>query len=129
MAHVMVVDDEADGREVVARFLARMGHQVSSAQDGRDALRKLMTDTPDALVLDMRMPGLDGVGLLEVMRAYLRWHDLPVIVVSAHARGDEITRASDMGVRHFLHKANYNLNELAAALDDALGQGEHAPMA
>lgn len=129
MAHVLVVDDEADGREVVSRYLARIGHQVSSAQDGREALRKLMADTPDALVLDMRMPELDGVGLLEVMRAYLRWHDLPVVVVSAHARGDELARASDMGVRHFFHKANFKLDALAAALDDALGHDPHAPTA
>jgi CheY-like chemotaxis protein len=81
------------------------------------------------MVLDMRMPALDGVGLLEVMRAYLRWHDLPVIVVSAHARGDEITRASDMGGRHYFHTANYTLDALAAAIDDALGHDAHSPTA
>jgi two-component system response regulator (stage 0 sporulation protein F) len=119
MAHVLVVDDEGDSREFVARFLQRMGHQVSTAQDGRDALRQLLGQKPDVVVLDVRMPELDGVGLLEVMRSYLRWHALPVVIVSAHATGDEIDRARRMGVRHVLHKAVFKLEELSGAIDDA----------
>jgi CheY-like chemotaxis protein len=121
MAHVLVVDDEGDSREFVTRFLIRQGHRVTGAQDGRDALRKLLNDDPDVLVLDMRMPNLNGIGLLEVLRSYLRWQTLPVIVVSAHASGDEINRASAIGVRHFFHKANFKLEALADAIDDVLG--------
>ena len=119
MAHVLVVDDEGDSRDFVSRFLQRMGHRVSTAQDGRDALRKLLDQKPDVLVLDVRMPELDGVGLLEVMRSYLRWHTLPVVIVSAHATGEEIERARRLGVRHVLHKANFRLEDLADAIDDA----------
>jgi CheY-like chemotaxis protein len=121
MAHVLVVDDEGDSREFISRFLVRVGHRVTGATDGRDALRKLLNDSPDVLVLDMRMPNLSGIGLLEVLRSYLRWQSLPVVVVSAHATGDEINRATEAGVRHFFHKANFKLEALAAAIDDALG--------
>ena len=126
MAHVLVVDDEGDSREFVSRFLGRLGHRVTTAQDGRDALRRLLTDAPDVIVLDVRMPNLDGVGLLEVMRSYLRFHDLPVILLSAHARGSEIERARGMGVRHVFHKASFKLEELADAVDDSLGLGQES---
>ena len=121
MAHVLVVDDEGDSREFVSRFLGRMGHRVTCATDGRDALRQLLREAPDVIVLDVRMPELDGVGLLEVLRSYLRFYELPVILLSAHARGDEIDRARRMGVRHFFHKANFKLEALADAVDDATG--------
>jgi CheY-like chemotaxis protein len=121
MAQVLVVDDERDSREFVSRFLGRLGHRVTAALDGRDALRKLLTDKPDVIVLDVRMPNLDGVGLLEVLRSYLRFHDLPVVLLSAHARGEEVERARRLGVRHFFHKASFKLEALADAVDDALG--------
>ena len=117
---MMVVDDEGDSREFVARYLGKSGHRVSSATDGQDALHLLLRERPDVLVLDVRMPSMDGVGLLEIMRSYLRWHHLPVIVLSAHATSDQLSRMREMGVKHVLHKANFSLEELAEAVDDAL---------
>lgn len=120
MAYVLVVDDEGDSREFVARFLGLKGHRVDMARDGRDALGKLLIGRPDVLVLDVRMPNMDGVGLLEVMRSYLRWHALPVVIVSAHADPGELERVRALGVRHVFHKASFHLEELAVAIDDAL---------
>src|SRR4051812_7903044 len=120
MAHVMVVDDEGDSREFVSRFLTRTGHRVSDAKDGQDALHKLLHERPDIVVLDVRMPQMDGVGLLEIMRSYLRWHHVPVVVLSAHATQEQLEKMKSMGVRHVLHKANFGLDELGAAIDDEL---------
>jgi two-component system response regulator AtoC len=116
----MVVDDEGDSREFVSRFLARTGHRVSAAQDGQDALHKLLHERPDLLVLDVRMPTMDGVGLLEIMRSYLRWHHVPVVVLSAHATNEQLEKMKGMGVRHVLHKANFSLDALGAAIDEEL---------
>jgi CheY-like chemotaxis protein len=121
MAHVLVIEDEEDAREFVTRFLRRSGHRVTSAPDGREGLRLLLTINPDVVVTDVRMPGLDGIGLLEVMRSYLRWHDAPVILLSAHATPEQLDRARDLGVTRTFHKANFSLPELAAAIDDATG--------
>ena len=120
MAHVMVVDDEGDSREFVSRFLGRAGHRVSAAKDGQEALHKLLHERPDVLVLDVRMPQMDGVGLLEIMRSYLRWHHLPVVVLSAHATKEQTEKMRGMGVRHVLHKANFSLEDLGVAVDEAL---------
>ena len=118
MSHVLVVDDEGDSLEFVARFLGRSGHRVTSAQDGRDALGKLLATTPDAVVLDLRMPAMDGMGLLEVMRSYLRWHRTPVIILSAHVTPAEDRKVREMGVVHVFHKADFELSELGRAVDE-----------
>ncbi len=121
MANVLVVEDEADSREVVSRFLGRIGHRPVCAQDGRAALVKLIEEPPDVIVLDMRMPLLDGIGLLEIVRSYLRWHKLPVIILSAQATPEELRRARDMGVNYIFHKAQFQLADLQAAIDDVTG--------
>ena len=128
MANILVVEDEADSREFVARFLERSGYAVTRASDGREALRMLLSGDVDAAVLDVRMPGLDGLGLLEVLRSYLRWHALPVILLSAHATPEQLTRARELGVIDMLHKASFTLPQLAAAVGDATGtRGDARP--
>jgi len=124
MAYVLVVDDEGDSREFVAKLLERRGHRVRCAENGRKALKELLNGQPELLVLDIRMPELDGIGLLEVLRSYLRWHDLPVIVLSAHGSDAEIQRAKDLGVSQVFHKANFNLADLATAVEQLVGGGQ-----
>ena len=121
MASVLVVEDEGDSREFVARFLERSGHQVTTAQNGREALQRLLNHRADIVVLDIRMPELDGISLLEVLRSYLRWYNLPVIILSAHGTAGEMERARNLGVTHTFHKANFKLTELAAAIDELTG--------
>jgi DNA-binding response OmpR family regulator len=117
MAHVIVVEDEKDSREFVAQYLKREGHTVSTAVDGQTALRKLLNERADVVVLDVRMPRMDGMGLLEVLRSYLRWNTLPVILFTARATPEEMKRARDLGVDYIFHKANFELAELGKAID------------
>jgi CheY-like chemotaxis protein len=120
MAQILIADDELDGREALSRFLVRSGHLIACASDGREALKQLLTNHHDMLLLDVRMPKLDGLGLLEVMRSYLRWTDMPVILVTGEATPEETRRARDLGVCHILHKGTYTLKDLALAVDDCL---------
>jgi two-component system KDP operon response regulator KdpE len=120
MAQVLIVDDHAGARETVAHLLALRGHQSTGAIDGREALSKLLTDRPDVVVLDMRMPRLDGLGLLELLRAYRRWTKLPVILLTGEARPDEIRRARDLGVNHVFHKTTFKPDEFADAVDQCI---------
>jgi CheY-like chemotaxis protein len=123
MAYILVVDDEGDSREFVAKLVERRGHRVVCAENGRKALKELLNGQPELLILDLRMPELDGIGLLEVLRSYLRWHNLPVIILSAHGSDAEIRRAADLGVAQVFHKASFNLADLAAAVDRLVGGG------
>ena len=121
MAHLLVVDDEKDGRQMLSHFLRRRGYTVAEAPDGELALRKLLDDWPDAVVLDVRMPGMSGVELLKTIRSYHRWQSLPVVLVTAHATAEEITEARDMGVEHVFEKSNFQLADFGRAIDSAVG--------
>jgi two-component system, chemotaxis family, sensor kinase CheA len=116
MAHVLVVEDEKDSRDFVAEFLKREGHSVTTAVDGETALRILLNNRADVVVLDVRMPRMDGIGLLEILRSYLRWNNLPVVLFTARATPEDMRRARDLGVEHIFHKANFQLAELGETI-------------
>ncbi len=87
MPHLLVVDDDAEVRELTGEYLRRQGFQVSLAEDGEE-MNKLMEDTlPDLLVLDLMLPGEDG---LSIARRLKGSGNLPIIMLSAH--GDPIDR-------------------------------------
>jgi CheY-like chemotaxis protein len=120
MPYVLIVDDQPDSSEVIERFLQKKGFKTNAVPNGRDALGALVDGSPDAIVLDVRMPQMDGISLLEILRSYLRWNHLPVILLSAHADAQDIERAKELGVEHVFHKANFALPELYQALQEVL---------
>ena len=112
MASVLIVDDEPDHSAFVAAFLQRNGYQTRCVPNGRDALSALLHNGFDAVVLDVRMPGMSGIDLLEIVRSYLRWHTLPVAIVTAHGTDPELQRARELGVCGIFLKASFKLVEL-----------------
>src|SRR5207244_2018001 len=71
MPQILIVDDEPDSCEFVSRFLQMHGYQTRCVPNGRDALGLLLHNGFDAVVLDVRMPELDGISLLQILRSYL----------------------------------------------------------
>ena len=124
MASVLVVDDDAEARDVVARYLQKSGHAVRKVPNGNKALEALTEQTPDVVVLDYRMPELDGISFLEVIRCYLRWQSLPVVLLTAYGDGDHIRRAMELGVTKTFIKGDYDLGELRAHVESC---GGHPP--
>src|SRR5687768_1184531 len=80
---VLVVDDDSDIREFVSVLLGCEGYQVREASHGREALDTLEHWHPDVIVLDMRMPVMDGAAFLDAQQASPRLRQIPVIVMSA----------------------------------------------
>src|SRR5688500_9988292 len=89
MGSVLVVDDADDSREAVARYLTKAGYGVRSARSGREALIAVATTVPDVIILDVRMPEMDGIEFLQVIRSYLRWSTVPVILLTAYNHNDD----------------------------------------
>jgi CheY-like chemotaxis protein len=87
--YVLVVDDDADAREMLRRALEREGVEVAEASDGVAALALIQARTPDLIVLDLVMPELDGFGVLDVLHADHALRDLPIVVAS----GKDLTGA------------------------------------
>jgi CheY-like chemotaxis protein len=81
---VLIVEDNAESRELLSRILAIRGHESVTASDGLEALAYLRGGgLPSVIVLDMRMPNMDGSAFLRAMKADPRWSSIPVIIYSA----------------------------------------------
>jgi CheY-like chemotaxis protein len=122
MARILIVDDDADGRELLAKYFAAISHTPIAAVDGGAALRSLMDARADAIVLDLNMPELDGLGFLQIIRSYIRLSRIPVIVVTGTSLNQAAIDELELnGVRHIFQKGKFRLKDLAIAIDEALG--------
>lgn len=115
---VLVVDDEPTIAEVVSRYLQRAGYQVSVAADGAQALRQVADHRPDLVVLDLMLPGVDG---LEVMRRIRDVHRGRIAVILLTARGEETDRVVGLrlGADDYVVKP-FSGAELVARVDAVL---------
>ena len=87
MPHLLVVDDDAEVRELTGEYLRRQGYEVSLAEDGEEMAERMEEAIPDLLVLDLMLPGEDGLSIARRLKAS---SNLPIIMLSAH--GDPIDR-------------------------------------
>src|SRR5688572_16471264 len=101
-ASVLVVDDDDDLRETVVRLLRVHKYEVEEAYDGTSALARLETLDPDLLLMDIHMPGMTGIDVLEAMRA--RGDVRPVIIMSGAGTIELAVKATRLGAMDFLEK-------------------------
>jgi PAS domain S-box-containing protein len=102
---VLVVDDQADERELLATLLTGRGAEVETADSAEEALVKIQRSPPAVLVTDVAMPGQDGYALLRRVRALPEFgRNLPAIAVTAHARAEDRSRALSAGFQTYLSK-------------------------
>jgi CheY-like chemotaxis protein len=85
---ILVVDDEPDVRDFISACLEDAGFQVETAFDGQDALEKIQRKTPDLITLDMIMPRMSGIGLMRKLRDNSKWKEIPVVIITAHAKDE-----------------------------------------
>jgi two-component system OmpR family response regulator len=121
--HILVVDDDAEIRSLVAEYLTQHGFRVSVARDGAAMRRALEHGHPDLVVLDLMLPGEDGLSLCRHLRAK---SDLPVIMLTA--RREEIDRiiGIEMGADDYLGKP-FNPRELLARIKSVLRRTRASP--
>ncbi|MEK8035698.1 MAG: response regulator [candidate division NC10 bacterium] len=99
---VLVVDDELEVRQILQEFLAHRGYEVYAAESGPEALNALDTFKPDVVLLDVLMPGMDGVETLKRMVALQP--TLPVIMVTANADVGITSRLLGLGAADYIPK-------------------------
>ena len=112
MPTVMVVDDASLTRETLTRLLKREGYATQSASTGREALHLIEEQQPDLVLLDVMMPDVDGLEMLEKLQANPQWRALPVIMLTAAADTHTIRRAEQLGAKEYLVKAAFSLHEM-----------------
>src|SRR5581483_2827117 len=123
MTTILVVDDEPIVRDVIVRYLNRDGFETLEAGDGEDARRLIETGKPSLVVLDVMLPGLDGLELCRWIRGR---SDLPVIMLTA--RGEEADRivGLELGADDYVTKP-FSPRELATRVKTVLRR-THAPV-
>jgi DNA-binding response OmpR family regulator len=108
-----VVDDDASIRLPLAKRLEMEGFRCQTAEDGEEGF-SLLADGFDLVLTDVDMPRLDGFGLLEKIRSEPDYKDIPVIIMTAHARSsEEVSRGLDLGANDYVRKP-FDMGELVA---------------
>jgi adenylate cyclase len=101
---ILVVDDNEINRDLLSRYLARLGHTVQAAADGRRALEMIDSGAFDLVLLDIMMPELNGYQVLQHLNDSPNWRDLPVIMISALDEMDSVVRCIELGAADYLSK-------------------------
>ena len=110
MARILLLEDDATFRDLVAAALKRASHEVTSCADGQMGWDMLEKAQPDLIVLDLAMPRLDGLSFLRRLRSAEKWNVVSVLVVSANSSAASI--AVERGAQGYLLKSRFSMPEL-----------------
>ncbi len=115
MATILVVDDEEPIQELLRFNLEKDGYLVCVAKDGQDALNQVMKDQPDLIVLDLMLPGMDGLEVCRKLRSNPKFQQIPIIMLTA--KGEEIDKVLglELGADDYMTKP-FSPRELLARI-------------
>lgn len=117
---VLIIDDDADQADVLAHRLQSQGFQTLTATRGQSGLRLAQNEHPDLIVLDLRMPDIDGFTVCQQLADDSRTCDIPVMILSGMEHPEVVRRARSAGSRFYLRKP-YDPNALLILVQNALG--------
>jgi DNA-binding response OmpR family regulator len=115
---ILVIDDEPDTADMFAEMMQLDGYRVLVSYGGAQALRLIARERPDLVMLDMMMPDVSGMDVLKFMRRDPRLEHIPVLVVSARSKRDDIQAGLEAGANQYLSKP-VSYRELHSAVEEA----------
>ncbi|MGE5851218.1 MAG: sigma-54-dependent transcriptional regulator, partial [Candidatus Methylomirabilota bacterium] len=124
VGRILVVDDEESMREFLRILLEKEGHKVATAGDGAAAVSLATSQNVDLIISDIKMPRLDGVGLLGELRQH--GLEIPVIMVTAYASSDSAIQAMKHGAFDYITKP-FKVDEIRLVIQRALARPERRP--
>jgi len=101
---VLVVEDEEDIQELVQFNLAKDGYRVAAVRSGEEALKKIRHEPPDLILLDLMLPGLNGLEVCRVVRADPRTQSIPILMITARGEEADIVSGLELGADDYLPK-------------------------
>lgn len=117
---LLIVEDEADIREAMADYFDQLDYRVLEAQDGQEALDKALAEHPDVILLDLRMPVMDGQETLKQLRQDPWGRNAKVVVMSAMDDVKNIGTAYESGITEYVIKGDMSLEEMAAKVREVI---------
>ncbi|MGH9716252.1 MAG: response regulator [Candidatus Acidiferrales bacterium] len=104
MSKILLVEDNETSREMLARRLDRKGFAVITAADGEQGYALARAESPDLILMDISLPGMDGWQVIELLKSESRTREIPTIVLTAHALVNDRARADEVGCDDYFSK-------------------------
>lgn len=124
MAKVLLVEDDNNLRDIYQARLAAEGYEISTAQDGEEALVVAKQTMPDLVVSDVMMPKISGFEMLDILRNTAGLEHVKVIMLTALGQGEDRDRADSLGADKYLVKSQVTLEDIVKTAHELLGTGE-----
>jgi len=102
--HILVVDDEADIRKLVEYNLAKEGYKVACAATGEEALKKARAGVPDLIILDLMLPGVDGLEVCRLLKGDSKTQRIPIVMLTAKGEESDIVAGLELGAADYVTK-------------------------
>lgn len=127
MGKVLIVEDNAFLRKMISDRLSQEGHTVIQAKDGEEGLDVAQKDQPNLVLLDIIMPKMDGITLLQKIREQKMNQNIPVMIISSVDRPEHIALAQKHNVFRYMIKDQTEINTLIDAVNFALNKESYSP--
>jgi two-component system alkaline phosphatase synthesis response regulator PhoP len=103
-AKILVVDDEEDIRELVELNLSQEGFKIISCESGEEALEKAGAELPDLIILDLMLPGIDGLAVCKKLKSNLKTENIPVVMLTARGEETDVVTGLELGADDYVTK-------------------------
>jgi len=127
MKKILVVDDEKDILDLVSYNLAKEGYEIETSTDGEDALKRVKAENYDLIVLDLMMPGIDGMELCRVLKSNEKTESIPIIMLTAKSEELDKVLGLEMGADDYVTKP-FSPRELIARVKAVLRRSKESPL-
>lgn len=131
MAKILIIEDEEALLAMLSDKLKKEGYDVATAEDGEEGLQKIKEENPDLILLDIIMPKMGGMEVLEAVHRDDKMSKIPIIIISNSGQPVEIERAKALGIKDYLIKAEFEPQEVVSKVRKVLGEtlpeGENIP--
>jgi len=115
--HVFLVEDDPLITKLVAGEVAKKGWTIDNDPAGTEAVTKMKEHIPDIILLDLMLPGIDGISILKDIKAQPELKDIPVLMLSNLAEVDKIEESRNLGAVKFLMKATSSMSTIVAEIE------------
>jgi two-component system phosphate regulon response regulator PhoB len=123
--HILVVDDEKDILELVTYNLTKSGYRVTAVMTGEEALVKVRAEAPDLIVLDLMLPGLDGLDICRILTSDPRTASIPILMLTARGEDADVVTGLELGAQDYVTKP-FSPRVLEARVRTLLRRGAQA---
>ncbi len=122
---ILIVEDDNFVAEVYLAKLSEMGYETALAQNGEEGMAELKKGKVDLILLDILMPIMNGIEMLEEVKKHEEWKDIPVILLTNIGEKESIQKAREMGVKNYLIKSHFTPAEVIEKVESVFSENNN----